>query len=370
MKRRGVWVLAGMAALLAVGFAALTPVSRGIEAAILLFDFAAGTATAPVPESVSFRVADRDHAGDLYRPKHSPLAAVALIPGALAAGKNDPRLIAFAAALARARFAVIVPDIPAIRNLRLRAGDARDIADTVAYLAGAPEWAGRPIGVIAFSYAAGPALIAVLDPSIGAKVRFVVAVGPYYDSEAVLAFFTTGYYRDGLSGARRHIEPNAYGKWLFVAGNAELVADARDRAALLEIARRKLNNLDAGVADLASRLGSEGRRIFEFVSNTDPDRAAALFTALPESMRAEVSALDLKRRDISSLQPRLIIVHGRDDAIIPYTESVALQAAAPKGRAELYLIEHLAHVNLGPPGVRDAIMLWRANYRLLEERDG
>src|SRR3970282_281862 len=45
------------------------------------------------------------------------------------AAKDDPRLVAFATTLARARFLVLVPDVAGLRQLRVRAADAREIAD-------------------------------------------------------------------------------------------------------------------------------------------------------------------------------------------------------------------------------------------------
>ncbi|MEE8623188.1 MAG: alpha/beta hydrolase, partial [Alphaproteobacteria bacterium] len=81
----------------------------------------------------------------------------------------------------------------------------------------------------------------------------------------------------------------------------------------------------------------------------------------------DMAALDLKKQDFSKLAARLILVHGRDDAIIPYSESEALAAVAP--RADLYVVDSLAHVDLGLGGLVDTIVLWRAVYRLLAERD-
>ena len=86
-------------------------------------------------------------------------------------------------------------------------------------------------------------------------------------------------------------------------------------------------------------------------------------------MRADIAALDLKRRDLSKLSARLILVHGRDDAIIPYSESKALAAAVPEGQAALYVVDNLAHVDLGAAGLVDILILWRAAYRLLSERE-
>lgn len=345
------------------------PVWRWAEAGYLLTELAQpepGAASAR--SSVSYDVDGRAYEGDLYLPDGKPKAGVLLVPGALAAGKDDARLIAFAGVMVDADFAVLVPDIPAIRQLRLRASDAADIADAIVYFSRRPEIAGDPLGIIAFSYAAGPALLAVLDPKVGAKADFVMAVGPYYDAEAVLTFFTTGYFRSP-EGAWEHLEPNAYGKWLFVASNAVQVAHDQDRGLLAEIARRKLEDAQADVGELAGRLGPEGRSILEFVGNTDPARAPALIAALPEPVRAEIAALDLKRRDLSNLAPALIIVHGYDDPIIPYTESLALQKAVREDKADLYLIQNLSHVDLGEVGLRDAVTLWRAVHHLLVERD-
>ncbi|HLF59404.1 MAG TPA: alpha/beta hydrolase [Alphaproteobacteria bacterium] len=362
------------AALLVAG---AKPLGRAVEAALVMDDLAAGPGpslfknitSAPSRDGISYRIGARNHEADLYRPGEDPNAVLVLVPGALATGKDDPRLVAFAATLARAGFGVLAPDIPSVRALQLRASDSQDVADAVDYLADSDETSARPLGIVALSYAAGPAILALLDPAVGDKVDFVVAIGGYHDADAVLTFFTTGYYRDPPGGPWRHRRPNAYGKWLFVAGNVGLIADASDRDVLAQMAGRKLEDLSADVSDLAQRLGAEGRAVVDFVMNVDPGRARDLIGNLPAAVRAEIEALDLKRRDLTRLHPGLILIHGRDDAIVPESESMALAAAAAPGRADLYLVERLAHVDLGPVGLRDALTLWRAIYRLLEERD-
>jgi pimeloyl-ACP methyl ester carboxylesterase len=104
------------------------------------------------------------------------------------------------------------------------------------------------------------------------------------------------------------------------------------------------------------------------LDNRDPDRVPALIANLPEAVRSDLAALDLSRRDLAQLDARLLLVHGRDDPIIPSTESEALAAAAPDDTA-LYVVDSLAHVELGPAGLVDGWKLWRAVYRLLALRD-
>lgn len=351
---------------------------RAIEAARVLRDL--GSAAEPSQqvrgapelriEPLSYSGAGRLSRGDLYEPRGGGRAALVLVPGVTPLGKDDPRLVAFAKTLARARFSVLVPDIASMRALHVSAADARAIADAVHFLAGrGGEQAEPSVGLVAISYAVGPALLAALEEDTRHRVRFLVAIGGYYDIQAVVRFFTTGHYREQADGPWRRREPNAYGKWVFVRGNAGRLEDRRDRALVAEMAERKLEGLDADIGDLVAGLGVEGRAVHALIVNRDPDQVPALIAALPEVVREDMAALDLKGRDLSKLAARLILVHGRDDAIIPYSESKALAAALPEGQAKLYVVNSLAHVRLGAAGFWDTLRLWRAVYRLLAERD-
>jgi len=357
-----------------LALAACSP-PRGIEAALVLADIAAGAKdsrlkrTTPEPgrEPVRYTVEGRDRRGDLYRPGEPALAALVLVPGAAPAGKDDPRLVAFARTFARARFVVLVPDIENLRALQVEPEDAVAIADAVRHLAGTIGDDGA-VGIVAISYAAGPAILAALDPAAGPKVRFVVAIGGYYDIEAVVTFFTTGFYRDRATGSWLHRTPNEYGRWVFAKSNAARLDDPRDRALLHAIAERKMRDLAAEVSDLVERMGADGRAVMALLDNRDPERSRALIARLPRAVRDTMAGLDLKRRELGALAARLILTHGRDDAIIPYTESRALAAAAGD-RAELFVVDSLAHVDLGPTGIADGLVLWQAVYAILAERD-
>jgi pimeloyl-ACP methyl ester carboxylesterase len=277
--------------------------------------------------------------------------------------------VALANVLARARFLVLVPDLPRVRKLRLSSKDARDVGDAVLYLAALPKRPER-LGAVGVSYALGPVILAALDPKVGRRLAFIVGIGGYYDAHAVLAFFTTGYYRTVPDGRLAWRKPNDYGKWLFVLSNVDYLGDSRDAALLSSIARRRLEDSKADVSDLAARLGPEGRAVLAFTDNKDEARVEVLFAALPEAIRAEAAALDLKTRDLSHLTPRFLLIHGRDDAIIPETESVRLAAALPAGSTDLFLLDRLAHVDIRKQDVAAALILWRAAFRLLELRDG
>jgi pimeloyl-ACP methyl ester carboxylesterase len=352
-------------------------VDRTLEAIDVLGDISARDGPSALKRStpeprrraVDYRIDERTSHGDLYFGP-DPRAGVVLVPGAARGGKDDPRLVAFANTLARARFVVLVPDIESLRELKVSPADARAVADAVRHLSAAiPGPDRKTVGIVAISYAAGPAVLAALEEDARAHVRFVLSIGGYYDLEAVVTFFTTGYYRVPGNDRWLHREPNAYGKWVFVKSNAERLESPKDRVTLSEMADRKLDDLRADVGALAASLDGEGRRVWALLANADPNSARGLIADLPPAVRRDLVALDISRRDLSRLAARLILVHGRDDAIIPFTESEAFAAKLPDGQARLHVVDSLAHVDLGPSGMLDGIAMVRAVYGLLEERD-
>ena len=324
-----------------------------------------GSATRRVP--VSYEIQSRAHHGDLYLPSQSR-GGILLVPGATEEGKNDTRVVAFATALARANFAVLVPDLVDVRELKVGARDIREIADGFSYLASRPELTPQGCaGMAAPSYSLGPTVLAALEPDIRDQVHFILGIGCYYDLKQVIAFFTTGYFRE--DGARwHHLTPNEYGKWVFALNNVDRLGDPSDLKAMRAIAKRKMANFDAPVEPLVGQLHGEGRNLFELLTNKDPQRVPELIEKLPPAVRADITALDLSQHDLSALRARLILVHGFDDSLIPYTQSKALARAVPPGQARVYLIHGLAHVDLHGLVPADALKLLCAIDALLAEQ--
>lgn len=340
-----------------------------LDAVGLLRDLQAGSVhqtSIPERRTVAWPHAGETIEADLYL-RAAPRAALVLAPGLGREGRRDPRLVGLARALADRHFVVMVPDVPRFQAQRIAASDGALLADAVRFLLSRPEGKG-PMGIAAVSYGVGPAFLAALAPDLAARVNFIFALGGYYDTESVVTFFTTGCFRENGSDPWRRGQPNEYGKWVFVQANAERLNSAYDRVALSAMAGRKLADLSADIADLMIGLGREGQAVVDLLANTDPARVPALIAALPASVRDDLQRLSLANRDLSALKAKVFLVHGRDDAIVPYTESVALARALPSGVAHLALLDSLAHVDLGPGGIVDAFRLWWVAYGLLQVR--
>lgn len=361
---------------------------RPYEALLVLADTGAGHGPSrwkevtqpPQRQTVTFNVNGRVHMGDLYLPADAePAAGIVLVPGAVPQGKDEPRLVAFAMTLARARFAVLAPQLSGVHELRVRPSDAREVADAFAWLASRPDLApGGRAGIGAFSYAVGPAMLAALEPDIRERVRFIVAVGGYHDLYRAIRFFTTGHFEENGKGG--YVKPDDYGRLVFAYGAKAYLRAPRDHELIDAIAERKRRDRAADVADLVAGLSREAKAVYELAVNTDPARFPALLAGLPPAMLADLDALSLHNKDLGQLRARLLLIHGRNDNLIPYPESLALAQAAPECKARVWLINRvLGHVDLSLGDVltwqfinQELPDIWRmsrALEALLSERD-
>ena len=317
-------------------------------------------------QALAFTQAGHHYQADLYQSTEPARAGILLIHGAVSDGKDNPRLRNFAITLARSHFAVMVPNIPSLRSLKLTPETINEIEHCFSYLLTqsklTPE--GRT-GMVAISVAVGPALTASLRPDIQTQVRFLLAIGGYYDLPRTLGYHATGHYQGPRMTQQRL--PNEYAKWVFVLSHLDQLGDPSDRNLLRTIAYRKLEDPQAPTTDLVTHLKLPGRKVYDFVNNKDPAHTASLLSQLPASIQAKISELNLTNKDLSQIQGQTILVHGLDDEVIPAAESQALARVLPPDRTHLFLVNGLQHVDTNPTTL-DIWRLWQAIDALLAQR--
>jgi acetyl esterase/lipase len=345
-------------AVLALGVALLGPVIRdAVLSGLLMVEVmrplrpgpVRWVTRAPLVSSVAFPGGQGTMRANLYVPAgRGRRAAVLLVHGVVETGKDDPRMAWLAELLARSGFVVLVPDFSGFRSLRLRVTDIGEMVDAVVYLRSLHDRVlPDRIGMIAFSYGAGPMLIAAADPRIERNLRFVVSVGGYYDLAQVIRFVTTGHYRYGEAKGRA--EPSDYTRWIFLRYNLDLLRDPVDQAILSRLARSRVWERSGDASALPSDLTPEGRSVYNLLVNRDPERVAHLIERLAPSIREMIERLSPSRQ-IQHLRPYAIIVHSDPDPFIPHTESLALaDALGREGRVRLEVLRLFRHVRPALP---------------------
>jgi len=299
----------------------------------------------PTRRTIAYTIDGRHHIADLYVSPQGAQAGIVLIPGVVQDGKDDVRLVTLAKTLARLRFAVLIPEITDLRRFHTRARHVRVMTDAFRYLVAQPELApqGRA-GFGGFSYGVGIVLLASLEPDIRDKVDYLLGFGGYHDLNSIVTYFTTGYYHDVQAGMLKYRRPHFYLKNVFTISNSVLLNVPADRTQVRYLLKKDIKDIDQELAKLAP----DARALFELVTNKDPQLVATLIDKLSPRIQTELHGINPAKRDLSQIKAQVILLHGRGDTMIPYTESIAIAQALPKDQVTLFLIEGYAHTNVKP----------------------
>ncbi|MCH8055533.1 MAG: hypothetical protein IH857_05200, partial [Deltaproteobacteria bacterium] len=284
-------------------------------------------------------------AADLYHLRDGKRrAAILLTHGIIETGKDDPRLIRFAYSLARSGFVVLVPELKGMKSFRVLLSDADDIVASFRYLISLREIVDEEkMGLLGFSYGAGPTLIAAADPLIRDQVKFLVSFGGYYDPVNVIRFITTGTYE--YRDEKGFLQPEPYGKWVFFKNNVDYVKSERDRRLLKAMFEKEEEKKRHEATALLGDLTPQGRYLYELLINEDPDRVENLIKRTDARFQDYLKKISLAPI-IPSIRAYFLIGHGSTDPLIPYTESLRLaDAVQDKDKVHVAILRAFSHVD-------------------------
>jgi pimeloyl-ACP methyl ester carboxylesterase len=252
-------------------------------------------------DRTNFRIANLD--ADIYTSRQSK-APLLFVHGVNATGKESQDIRSVAETFAGRGFRVIVPQFDRLTHQNVSPADIDDIERVLNSIDANP-------GILCVSYGCGPALIAASRPGVRDRVRFIATFGAYYDLTDTLRFIVTSPE-----------SPLAYSKWLYMAANSDLLANADDRGAVLALADKRLET--ASGVDVP--LGDEA---VNFVSVYDSATPRQFDERIQESPKLLDRTIRLSpSRYIDGLRAPLTIVHMSSDPCIPSSESVRLAQAA------------------------------------------
>jgi pimeloyl-ACP methyl ester carboxylesterase len=302
----------------------------------------------------------------VYRPRWGEShSGWVVLHGITVPGRAHPVLQRFARALCGAGGVVMVPEIGEWRKLRVNPEAAdRVIVAATRRLAGAPGVHPGGVGLVGFSFGATQALQTAARAEVAASIRSVVAFGGYCDPWRTFHFAFTGEHE--WRGVRRRLTPDPYGRWIVTANylrevpellGCERVAHRAQRLAEASGARRIYAgdpSYDLQKAQLRAELSKDEREIWDLVAppSDQPapvERAGWLAKLLTDAAVKKHPALD-PRATLPRLNRRVVLAHGYYDHLVPYTETLRLQAALPPAaRAYVAISRLFAHSEQAPP---------------------
>lgn len=346
----------------------------------------------PAATSVEMLDASYERAGQqlrarVYRPARLTGRAPAwiVLHGLTYHGLDHPGLQRFASALAASGHVVFIPEIREWTQLLVSPALTTPTIRAAAHaLNQRSDVEPDRIGVFGFSFGATQGLVAATDPEIAKHVRALVAWGGYCELPRLVHFGLTGEHE--LDGVREHIDPDPYGRWMFGGNYLTRIPGYENMqpvaAALLDLAREAgRSGVYAGdpvhkplIRSMAQHLTVEQRKVYELfapIGEYDLERARVLAGSLAETI-ARVDPLMDAMPYFGRVRVPVLLAHGRDDRLVPYTETLRVRRRLPPEISKRCTITSLfAHSggtepDLGPLGLtREAGRFIRVLHQIL-----
>jgi pimeloyl-ACP methyl ester carboxylesterase len=240
---------------------------------------------------------------------------------------------------------VLVPQVPEWVDLKLEPElTLPTVRAALDGLRSLPDTSDGPYGLIGFSFGAPQAVIAAAHQDVSEQLAGVVGFGGYCDVASMVRFQMTGRFEWG--GATHRLRPDPYGRWI-MGGNhltsipdyqdAQDVADALGHLAIEAGERRILASdpsYDTLKEQLKEQVSPDRREIFDLFAppsdrepaETEAERITPLLTRAAMKRSPLLDPLPFLSRIDTPVQ----LIHGRNDRLIPYTETLRLEAAFPE----------------------------------------
>lgn len=356
------WIAVGAAAAACVGAAAWGP--SVLRAAVLLAASVGLYDTGGLPEVLSHPVRVEPESialprGQLRSSKYTPIGVqrppvAMLVHGAHPRGIDEPRLVAFARALAAAGLEVHTPELPELLAFQLTPRLVQDMSACAARLS---RTSGRRVGAFGVSFAGGLLLLAGADEPGAGALDYVVALGAYADLRRLARHYAGESIMapdgrrvdDRLDPYGARILATAYAEDLFARHEAE---EAR-RALRLHLAERYRDS-----AQVRAGLSPAAQARLDEVLKSPSAALRARLRAIVQQHAAALAAVSPAGR-LRPLRVPVFLLHGRADPIIPSVESEWLAREVPEDALERVLITPvLRHAETqGAPALIESVRL-------------
>ena len=324
----------------------------------------------PTVEEVRFPTADGSGVADLYVPAgDGARGAVLLFLGVNPAGRDDPRVVGLAEGLAQSGVVVMIPWSDTMTEKRVSPDEIELLVHAYQYLIEHERSDPERSGMGGFCVGASFATVAAQDASIREEVRFVNFFGGYYDARDLAASVASAsrFYGDVVEPWT----PDKLSVEVVTSHLVEGIPDDGERALLSRVFIERDAVLEEAVL---SSMSDEARAVHRILSGATLEEARELISSLPDSMRADLDAISPAAR-IEDLDARILIMHDREDKLVPSEESRRLaDALTERGgiyHTEFSLFQHVDPTRPVSPPIyaRELFKLYLHMYNVLREMD-
>jgi hypothetical protein len=277
--------------------------------------------------------------GDLYRPATpGPHPAVVVCLGVVPFGVDHPQVPRLGEALARSGFAALLYWSPSMRDFRLDPVDVADIASAYEHLLARPDIAPARSGLIGTCVGGAFALMAAADPRIRDRVAFVCAYAPYASMWTLARDIASASRQRG--GVREPWSVDPLTRKVYVHSVTALLQPD-------EAARLQDTFADPHGHVICPILSRDVQAVLPLLGSLTAAEADSALVGLPSALEERLTTLSPLHYLTHLHAPLIVLLHDRDDAVIPVGESRALRDALA-GRSGVRYTEFTVFRHMDP----------------------
>lgn len=265
--------------------------------------------------------------------------AMVVVHGVHRLGIDEPRLVAFARALAAQGIEVLTPQLPGIADYRVTPDSITTIGQAAQAL---HRRTGKPVGVFGLSFSGGLALLAAADPRFTSDFAFVVAVGAHDDMGRVARFFATNE-APRPNGSVEKLRAHEYGALVLMYSHPEDFFAVGDVASVETCLHAVLYEITCDAGTLTGTARGQMQHVFTHDTAFFRDRILAS-AAKHGDEYTSVSP----HGHLGALRVPVLLLHGAGDDVIPAAETEWLAQEIPVQYRDTVLISPaISHVEMG-----------------------
>lgn len=258
------------------------------------------------------------HPSVVYKPNSANGSVIIVLPGLSVYGYQDPRINNLARSFASLGFTTVVPMIPELEELRIDPITISRISDLILkiYEDSILNPSAKPIGLFAPSYSGGVALLAAGKSRLSHCVSAMMLLGSFYNFRSMIPVLMMASSKDpyALLILVRNLLPST--PWY---------SDELDQILLTAILD---NGFKRRVPESYLKLSKASARVRELFHKitADPVFRTELISLALETIDEKQNwkeRFNLSDK-ISHIKAPITLIHGREDPVIPSSESVHL----------------------------------------------
>jgi len=304
--------------------------------------------------------------GRLYLPRNRRDApAMVVLHGVHHQGIDEPRLRAFARALAEGCVKILTPQLTSLVDYRIEPSAIDEIGTTTAWLA---EQSHRRAGILGLSFAGGLALAAAADARYSDAVAFVVAVGAHSDLSRVARFFVTGQ-SELPDGRTQPVEPQQYGALVLAFAHPDVFFPKKEIPKAKDCMRLWLWEEYAQARTCGNGLSPGSNVMMEALFQYQIEQLRGRLLAEIERDKETMRRVSPSGR-LSAIKSPVFLLHGEHDGVIPSAETLWLAKETPPKHLRRVLISPaVGHVDPAQTSMLDQWKLVSFLAAVLRESD-